>query len=80
VQTRADTAALVDGRPVEVFDLRPGMDVVLTAIDPVVDRSGRYVLLNEGFGDDNGFPLALEADFEGYEADIGHGGTQVQAP
>jgi hypothetical protein len=80
VQTRADTAALVDRRPVEVFDLRPGMDVVLTAIDPVVDRSGRYVLLNEGFGDDNGFPLALEADFEGYEADIGHGGTQVQAP
>jgi hypothetical protein len=25
-------------------------------------------------------PLALEADIAGYEADIGHGGTQVQAP
>lgn len=80
VQTGAETVALVDGRPVEVFELRPGMDVVLTASNPVVYRSGRYVLLNESFRDATGFPLAPEADFEGYEADTDNAGMQVQAP
>jgi hypothetical protein len=80
VQTGPTAVALVDGRPVEVFALRPGMDVVLTAVNPVVYRSGRYALLNEGFPDDTGSVLAPDADFEGYEADVDDAGMQVQAP
>jgi hypothetical protein len=50
----------------------------VVAINPVVYRSGRYALLNEGFRDDSGSTLAPDADFAGYEADTDDAGMQVQ--
>jgi len=78
VQTGPKTVALIDGRPMAVTELRPGMRVALTAINPVVYRSGRYALMNDGFRDDSGSVLAPDADFAGYEAAIDHAGMQVQ--
>lgn len=49
---------------------------MLTAINPVVYRSGRYALMNEGFRDDSGSVLAPDADFAGYEADVDDAGMQ----
>lgn len=49
---------------------------MLTAINPVVYRSGRYALMNEGFRDDSGSVLAPDADFAGYEADVDDPGMQ----
>jgi len=80
VQIGPKTVALVDGRPVTLTELRPGTQVVLAANNPVVYRSGRYALMNEGFRDDSGSVLAPDADFAGYEADIDHAGMQVQGP
>jgi len=80
VQTGPKTVALVDGRPVQLIALQPGMHVVLAASNPVVYRSGRYALLNEGFRDDRGSTLAPDMDFAGYEADIDHAGMQIQGP
>jgi hypothetical protein len=78
VQTGPKTIAIVDGRPVELVTIVPGTRVVLTAINPVVYRNGRYALMNEGFRDDSGSVLAPDADFAGYEADVDDAGMQVQ--
>jgi hypothetical protein len=60
--------------------LLPGTPVMLSAINPVVSRDGRSVLLNEGFFDPgNGSALTWDAKYSGYEADTDNAAMQVQS-
>lgn len=80
VQVTGKTAILVNGHPTTADALYPGMPVMLSAINPVVSRDGRSVVLNEGFFDPgNGSALTWDAKYEGYEADTDNAGMQVQS-
>lgn len=81
VQLSSKTAILVNGYPTTPAQLRPGMPVVLSAINPVVYRNGRYVLLNQGFFDPgNGSASTWDGKFAGYEADTDNAAMQTQSP
>ncbi|HEV8639990.1 MAG TPA: hypothetical protein VGV13_02715 [Methylomirabilota bacterium] len=74
------TVILVDGRPVHLTALEPGARVTISAANPVVYRNGRYALLNSGFRDSGtGSSLSWDSKWAGYEADIDHGGMQIQS-
>ncbi len=73
------SVVLRDGRPVQLGNVLPGMTVTLFAVNPVLSRDGRAVLLNEGFVDgDTGGALSWDATYEGYEAIIDNAGMQIQ--
>jgi len=74
------TAILINGHPATADALYPGTPVVLSAINPVVDRDGRRVLLNEGFFDPGtGSALTWDSKYAGYEADTDNAAMQPQA-
>jgi hypothetical protein len=74
------TVILVDGRPVHLTALEPSARVTISAANPVVYRNGRYALLNSGFRDSGtGSSLSWDSKWAGYEADIDHGGMQIQS-
>ncbi len=79
VQLTSKSAILVNGMPSTPAQLRPGMPVTISAINPVVYRDGRYVLLNEGFFDPgNGSASTWDSRYEGYEADTDNAAMQPQ--
>ena len=74
------TAILVNGHPTTAEALYPGMPVVISAINPVVSRDGRYVLLNEGFFDaGTGSAMTWDSKYAGYEADTNNAAMQMQS-
>ncbi|MGH6690215.1 MAG: hypothetical protein ACREF4_06000 [Gammaproteobacteria bacterium] len=74
------TAILVNGHPTTPAALYPGMAVVLSAVNPVVSRDGRSVILNEGFFDaGNGGAMTWDSKYAGYEADTDNAAMQVQS-
>ena len=81
VQISSKTAILVNGSyPTTPEALAPGMTVMLSAVNPVVSRDGRSVVLNQGFFDPgNGSSSTWDAKFAGYEADTSNAGMQSQA-
>lgn len=80
VQLTSKTAILVNGYPTTPDGLYPGMPVVLSAINPVVSRDGRYVVLNEGFFDSGtGSAMTWDSKYSGYEADTDNAAMQVQS-
>jgi hypothetical protein len=80
VQLTSKTAILVNGYPTVPDALAPGMPVMLSAVNPVVSRDGRSVILNQGFFDPgNGSPLTWDSKFAGYEGDTGNAAMQPQA-
>jgi hypothetical protein len=80
VQLTSKTAILVNGHPTTPAALHPGMLVVLSAINPVVSRDGRYVILNEGFFDPgSGSAMTWDAKYAGYEPDTDNAAMQVQS-
>jgi hypothetical protein len=80
VQISSKTAILVNGFPTAPAQLRPGMPVMLSAVNPVVSRDGRSVVLNEGFFDPgNGSPLTWDSKFAGYEGQSANAAMQPQA-
>ena len=51
-----------------------------SAVNPVVSRDGRSVILNEGFFDPgNGGSITWDAKFSGYEGDTANAAMQPQA-
>jgi hypothetical protein len=80
VQITSKTAILVNGYPTRPEGLYPGMPVMLSAVNPVVYRDGRYVVLNEGFFDaGNGSAMTWDSKYSGYEADTDNAAMQVQS-
>jgi hypothetical protein len=80
VQLTSKTAILVNGFPTTADALTPGTTVMLSAINPVVSRDGRSVILNEGFFDSgNGSALTWDSKYSGYEADTSNAAMQPQA-
>ena len=81
VQLTSKSAILVNGMPSTPEQLRPGMSVMISAVNPVVYRNGRYVLFNQGFSDvPSGSPETWDSKFEGYEADTADAAMQNQSP
>jgi hypothetical protein len=81
VQLTSKSAILVNGMPSTPEQLRPGMSVMISAVNPVVYRDGRYVLFNQGFSDvGSGSPETWDSKFEGYEADTADAAMQIQSP
>jgi hypothetical protein len=79
VQLTSKSAILVGGMPTRPEQLRPGMAVTVSAVNPVVYRDGRYVLLNEGFFDSgNGSAMTWDSKYSGYEADTDNAAMQPQ--
>ena len=79
VQLTSKSAILVNGMPSTPAQLRPGMPVTISAINPVVYRDGRYVLFNEGFFDSgNGSAMTWDSEYSGYEADVDNAAMQPQ--
>ncbi len=79
-QAGPSSVILVDGRPVTLTEVRPGMQVVVSAANPVVYRNGRYALLNQGvFDARNGSNLGWESVYEGYDADTSNAGMSIQS-
>lgn len=69
---------LVDGRPVALAGVRPGMAVTVSAAHPVVYRNGRYALVNIRFVDpDTGASLSWDSVYAGYESETSDAGMQV---
>jgi hypothetical protein len=80
VQLTSKTAILVNGYPTTPDGLYPGMPVMLSAVNPVVSRDGRSVILNEGFFDPgSGSAMTWDSKYSGYEADTDNAAMQVQA-
>jgi hypothetical protein len=80
VQISSKTAILVNGFPTTPDQLAPGMPVMLSAVNPVVSRDGRSVVMNQGFFDPgNGSSLTWDSKFAGYEGDTANAGMQTQA-
>jgi hypothetical protein len=80
VQLTSKTAILVNGYPTTPAGLYPGMPVVLSAINPVVYRDGRLVVLNEGFFDaGSGSAMTWDSKFSGYDADTDNAAMSVQS-
>jgi len=80
VQLSSKTAILVNGYPTTPDALRPGMPVMLSAINPVVSRDGRSVMFNEGFFDPgHGSALTWDSKYSGYEADTDNAAMQPQS-
>jgi hypothetical protein len=80
VQLTSKSAILVSGMPTTPEQLRPGMAVTVSAVNPVVYRNGRYALLNEGFFDSgNGSAMTWDSKYSGYEADSGNAAMQPQS-
>lgn len=80
VQLTSKTAILVNGYPTTPAALYPGLPVVLSAINPVVSRDGRSVLLNTGFFDSGtGSAMTWDSKYAGYEADTDNAAMQVQS-
>jgi hypothetical protein len=80
VQITSKTAILVNGHPTTPDALYSGTPVMLSAINPVVSRNGRVVVLNEGFFDPgSGSAMTWDATYSGYEADTDNAGMQVQS-
>ena len=53
---------------------------MLSAINPVIYRDGRSVLLNEGFFDHgNGSAMTWDAKYAGYEADVDNAAMAIQS-
>jgi hypothetical protein len=80
VQLSSKSAILVSGHPTVPEQLAPGMPVMISAVNPVVSRDGRSVILNQGFFDpSHGGSLTWDAKFAGYEGDTANAGMQPQA-
>ena len=80
VQITGKTAILVNGHPTPPEMLGVGMPVMISAINPVVSRDGRAVVLNQGFFDPGtGSSTTWDAKFAGYEGDTANAGMQPQA-
>jgi len=80
VQLTSKSAILVSGHPTIPDQLAPGMPVMISAINPVVSRDGRSVVLNQGFFDpSHGGSLTWDAKFAGYEGDTANASMQPQA-
>lgn len=80
VQLTSKTAILISGHPATAQALYPGVPVVLSAINPVVSRDGRSVILNQGFFDPgNGSAMTWDSKYSGYEADTDNAAMQPQA-
>lgn len=80
VQLTSKTAILVNGYPTTPAALSPGMPVVLSAVNPVVSRDGRSVVLNEGFFDaGNGSAMTWDSKYSGYEADTDNAAMAIQS-
>jgi hypothetical protein len=80
VQLTSKTAILINGHPSTPDALWPGTHVVLSAINPVVYRDGRVVVLNEGFFDaGNGSAMTWDSKYSGYEADTDNAAMAIQA-
>jgi hypothetical protein len=80
VQLTSKTAILINGHPATPAALYPGTAVMLSAINPVVYRDGRTVVLNEGFFDPgNGSSMTWDAKYAGYEADMDNAAMQPQS-
>ncbi|OLE36443.1 MAG: hypothetical protein AUG00_10640 [Candidatus Rokubacteria bacterium 13_1_20CM_2_70_7] len=80
VQIGPKTIILADGRPIHLAALKPGAKVIISAVNPVVYRNGRYALLNSGFRDSGtGSSLTWDSQWAGYEVEIEHGGMQIQS-
>lgn len=80
VQLSSKSAILVSGHPTIPDQLAPGMPVMISAINPVVSRDGRSVILNQGFFDPgNGGSITWDAKFSGYEGDTANAAMQPQA-
>jgi hypothetical protein len=80
VQLSSKSAILVNGFPTSPDALAPGMTVMISAINPVVSRDGRAVILNEGFFDSGtGSALTWDSKFAGYEGETSNAAMQPQA-
>jgi hypothetical protein len=80
VQLTSKTAILVNGYPTQAEALYAGMPVVISAINPVVSRDGRLVILNEGFFDaGTGSAMTWDSKYAGYEAYTDNAAMQVQS-
>ncbi len=80
VQLSSKSAILVSGFPTPPEQLAPGMTVMISAVNPVVSRDGRAVILNEGFFDSGtGSSLTWDAKFAGYEGETSNAAMQPQA-
>jgi hypothetical protein len=80
VQVTSKTAIFVNGYPTTVDQLRPGMPVMLSAINPVMERDGRVAVFNPGFFDPgNGGSMTWDSKFAGYEGDTANAAMQPQA-
>jgi hypothetical protein len=80
VQITGKTAILVNGHPTPPEMLAPGTPVMISAVNPVVSRDGRAVLLNQGFFDPGtGSSTTWDAKFAGYEGDTSNAAMQPQA-
>jgi hypothetical protein len=79
VQLSSKSAILVNGMPSTPAQLRPGMPVTISGVNPVVYRDGRYVLYNEGFFDPgNGSAYTWDGKYAGYEAETDNAAMQPQ--
>jgi hypothetical protein len=78
VQLSSKSVILVNGHPTPAEQVHPGTTVLVSAVNPVVSRDGRIVILNEGFYD-MGSSLDWDAKYSGYEADTGNAGMQPQS-
>jgi hypothetical protein len=77
--TGPSTVFLVDGHPVAFGEIRPGMNVVVSQVNPVVYRDGRYVQLNQGFFDEgSASPHTWDAKFHDYDVLTGSAAMDVQ--
>jgi hypothetical protein len=78
VQLSSKSAILINGHPSAAEDLYPGTPVVISAVNPVMSRDGRTVILNPGFYD-MGSSLDWDAKYSGYEATTDNAAMQPQA-
>jgi hypothetical protein len=80
VQLSSKSAILVNGHPTVPDQLAPGMPVMISAVNPVVSRDGRSVILNQGFFDPgNGGSVTWDGKFAGYEGNTANAAMQPQA-
>jgi hypothetical protein len=80
VQLSSKSAILVNGHPTPPDMLAVGTPVMISAVNPVVTRDGRTVVLNQGFFDPGtGSSTTWDAKFAGYEGDTSNAAMQPQA-
>ncbi len=79
VQLTPSSVVMVNGQPVAVSAVYPGEYVTVAAVNPVVYRDGRYVVLNQGYRDaGNGSSMTWDSRYAGYDAETNNAAMQVQ--